>query len=101
MNQKEQTETQQLQMVRTESVFSSIQAFEDAQRMVKPLASSQFIPENFRGRIYDCLIALEMAHRMGVSPMTVLQNTGSHDIIISALCKWGENHEREDPSQVP
>ena len=62
-------------MVRTESVFSSIQAFEDAQRMVKPLASSQFIPENFRGRIDDCLIALEMAHRMGVSPMTVLQNT--------------------------
>ena len=75
MNQKEQTEKQQLQMVRTESVFSSIQAFEDAQRMVKPLASSQFIPENFRGRIDDCLIALEMAHRMGVSPMTVLQNT--------------------------
>lgn len=57
------------------SVFNSIQAFEDAQRMVKPLASSQFIPENFRGRIDDCLIALEMAHRMGVSPMTVLQNT--------------------------
>ena len=43
--------------------------------MVKPLASSQFIPENFRGRIDDCLIALELGHRMGVSPMTVLQNT--------------------------
>lgn len=75
MNQKEQIEKQQLQMVRTESVFSSIQAFEDAQRMVKPLASSQFIPANFQGRIDDCLIAMEMSYRMNISPLMVLQNT--------------------------
>ena len=71
----ELVETKEVIPQKSASVFNSIQAFEDAQRMVKPLASSQFIPENFRGRIDDCLIALEMAHRMGVSPMTVLQNT--------------------------
>ena len=75
MNQQEQTGKQQLQMVRTESVFSSIQTFEDAQRMVKPLASSQFIPANFQGRIDDCLIAMEMSYRMKISPLMVLQNT--------------------------
>ena len=75
MNQQEQLEKQQLQMVRTESVFSSIQTFEDAQRMVKPLASSQFIPANFQGRIDDCLIAMEMSYRMKISPLMVLQNT--------------------------
>jgi hypothetical protein len=75
MNQQEQQEKQQLQMVRTESVFSSIQTFEDAQRMVKPLASSQFIPANFQGRIDDCLIAMEMSYRMKISPLMVLQNT--------------------------
>lgn len=66
--------TNTLQMVRKESVFSSIQTFEEAQRMVKPLASCQFIPKAFQNRVDDCLIAMEMSYRMGISPLSVLQN---------------------------
>ena len=55
-------------------VFSSIKAFEDAQRMVRPLAESQLVPDTYRGKIGDCIIALEMSQRTGASPLSVMQN---------------------------
>ena len=58
----------------TVGVFSSILCFEDAQRMAKPLATSQLVPTAYRNRIDDCLIALEIAQRIGASPLGVLQN---------------------------
>lgn len=67
-------EKQEMTLVKKAGVFDSIATFEDAQRMVKPLSTSQLIPDQFRGRIDDCLIALEISHRIGVTPLTVLQN---------------------------
>lgn len=61
-------------MVQKKSVFDSIQIFEDAQRMAKPMSTTQFVPKQFQGRVDDCLIAMEMSFRMGISPMMVLQN---------------------------
>lgn len=55
-------------------VFQNISNFEAAQRMVKPLTTSQLIPLAYKGRVDDCLIALEMAQRIGASPLAVLQN---------------------------
>lgn len=54
--------------------FSTASAFEDAQRMAKLLASSALIPDTFRGKIADCVIALELAGRIGASPLAVMQN---------------------------
>jgi hypothetical protein len=53
------------------SVFSGIQAFEDAQRIAKALASSTLIPPQFQGQqgFANCLVALEIANRMGISPI--------------------------------
>jgi hypothetical protein len=58
------------------SVFSGIQAFEDAQRIAKALASSTLIPPQFQGQqgFANCLVALEIANRMGISPFLAMQH---------------------------
>lgn len=38
------------------------------------LAKSTIVPVNYQNRPENCLIALDMANRMGVSPMVVMQN---------------------------
>lgn len=62
------------QTYRPGEIFMSISAFEDAQRMVKPLATSDLVPDTFKNRIGNCLIALEAAQRIGASPLQVMQN---------------------------
>jgi len=57
-------------------VFSGIQAFEEAQRIAKALASSTLIPTQFQGQqgFANCLVALEIANRMNISPFLAMQH---------------------------
>jgi hypothetical protein len=66
-------ENSQLTTSVEESSFS-IQGFEHAQRIAKVLADSTLVPEAYRGKVSNCLIALEMANRIGVSSLMVMQN---------------------------
>jgi hypothetical protein len=52
----------------------SIQGFDHAQRISKMLSESTLVPEVYRGKVSNCLIALEMANRIGASPLMVMQN---------------------------
>lgn len=52
----------------------SIQGFDHAQRIAKMLAESSLVPEIYRTKPANCLIALEMANRIGASPLMVMQN---------------------------
>ena len=58
------------------SVFSGIAEFESGQRIAKALASSKLVPPQFQGQegLANCLVALEIAHRMRLSPLQVMQN---------------------------
>ena len=58
------------------TAFSGVEGFEAAQRMAKALVTSDLVPEQFRGpdKIGNALIALEMAQRIGASPLMVMQN---------------------------
>lgn len=56
------------------SPFSGAGAFEAAQRMAKALASSSLVPQAYRGDIANCLIAMELASRIGVSVLAAMQN---------------------------
>jgi hypothetical protein len=56
------------------SAFSGAAAFAEAQRMAKLLGASSLVPQTYRGNIPDCVIALEMANRIGASPLAVMQN---------------------------
>ena len=57
-------------------VFTGIQAFENAQRIGKALASSQLVPKEYQGQIglANVLVAMEIAGRMNLSPLQVMQN---------------------------
>lgn len=54
--------------------FTSLQAFELVQRVATMFAKSTIVPQRFQSNIANCAIALEMAHRMGASPLMVMQN---------------------------
>lgn len=60
-------------------VFASQANFENAQRMANALASSTIVPQQFQKSktpeaVANCIIALEMANRIGASPLMVMQN---------------------------
>lgn len=58
----------------TISAFSGSAAFETAQRMAKALAASSLVPEGFKGNMANCLIAIEIAARIGCSAFAAMQN---------------------------
>lgn len=62
---------------RTLSVFScGTDAFETANRMAMALCASTMVPEAYRGQanLGNCLIALDVANRLGASPLAVMQH---------------------------
>src|SRR6478609_2071310 len=65
--------TNQLEKPINESAFS-LQNFEHAQRVAKMLAQSSLIPEVYRGKVENVMIAMEMSNRMNISPLMVMQN---------------------------
>lgn len=54
--------------------FNSTGSWELAQRIGKAFAASTLVPEAYRGNLSNCIVALEMANRMGASPLMVMQN---------------------------
>ena len=64
----------QLSVKETKDIFFAAD-FEEAQRKAKLLANSSFVPDRFKGNIADCTIALDIAQRLNVPPITVLQET--------------------------
>lgn len=54
--------------------FSSRENFQSIYDIGKMFASSQLVPQNYQNKPMDCTIAVDMANRMGVSPMMVMQN---------------------------
>lgn len=58
----------------TEGVFSNIHNFKELYDIGKMFASSTLVPSAYQNKAMDCTIAVDMANRMGVSPMFVMQN---------------------------
>lgn len=56
------------------TVFASKDAFELGQRMANVFATSSLVPKQYQGNVGNCLIALNMAHRMKSDPLMVMQN---------------------------
>lgn len=55
-------------------VFSDSEAFQGLFGIGKMFASSTLVPANYQNKPMDCAIAVDMANRMDVSPMFVMQN---------------------------
>ena len=58
----------------SENVFSNLDSFKEIYDIGKMFASSTLVPQSYQGKPMDCTIAVDMANRMGVSPMMVMQN---------------------------
>lgn len=54
--------------------FNSQNSWELANRIGKAFAASTLVPEAYRNNVANCIVALEMANRMGASPLMVMQN---------------------------
>jgi hypothetical protein len=88
---------QSLTVVPSAPVYADKVAFEHSQRVAKMLTMSSLVPKEYQNNIPNIMIALEMANRIGASPLMVMQNLNiiqgrpswSSQFIISALnsCK--------------
>ena len=58
----------------TISVFSGQENFENAMKMAEQLAKSDMIPQTYKGKPENCIIALELSNRLKLSPFLVMQN---------------------------
>ena len=58
----------------TNSVWENKDAFNQLLRAAQMLSQTSIIPQSYQGKPQDCFVAIEMANRMGVSPMVVMQN---------------------------
>lgn len=75
---REPKESQESQLAElssgTMNVFGNVADFEQAQRFAKALVNSDLVPDNYKSNMSNCMIAVDIASRMGLSPLTVMQN---------------------------
>jgi hypothetical protein len=70
-----QAPTAQIEQMANVSVgMTTLQGFELAQRAAKCLATSTLVPREYQGNLSNCIIALNMAQRLGADPLMVMQN---------------------------
>lgn len=62
------------QMGKADAMPVNKEAWEIVQRMAQAYASSDIVPQAYRGKVANCIIALQMAHRMQADPMQVMQS---------------------------
>ncbi|HRF13951.1 MAG TPA: hypothetical protein PLR37_17865, partial [Candidatus Accumulibacter phosphatis] len=69
-----QTSPRETQLPAVKAGFFDLQAFELIQRVSKAFASSDLVPKQYQGNLPNCMIAMDMAQRMGANPLMVMQN---------------------------
>jgi hypothetical protein len=78
--------------------FSSASGFELMQRVAKAFEGSDLVPDSFKGKLGNCIIGIELANRIGASPLMVMQNLNvihgrpawSSKFVISAINSCGK-----------
>lgn len=77
----ETTESTDMQVVEPKmipqvaSMWNNTKMFNLTYKMAGYLAGSDLIPQNYMNKVGNCLIAIDIANRMGISPMSVMQNS--------------------------
>ena len=71
---KKAQENPEAQLPEVAAGFTSTRAFALLQRAGAALAAASMVPKIYQGNLPNCIIALEMAQRIGASPLMVMQN---------------------------
>lgn len=58
----------------TNLAFQDTKIFDQIARAASMLSKTDIVPATYKGKPENCFIAIEIANRMGVSPMMVMQN---------------------------
>jgi hypothetical protein len=56
------------------NVFLDPESFTQLARVARAFSTTAIVPEAYRGKPEDCMVAIDMANRLGVSPLMVMQN---------------------------
>lgn len=68
--------------------FSLVPAtFAEAERYAQLICRSSFVPDTFKGKAGDVLIAIQMGQEIGLQPLQALQNIA---VINGRPCVWGD-----------
>jgi hypothetical protein len=62
------------EITKTTETPAPLSNFEQAQRQAKALSASDLVPQQYKGNVANTLVALEIANRIGASPLMVMQN---------------------------
>ena len=54
--------------------FFDLASFELIQRVSKAFSGSDLVPKQYQGNLANCMIAMDMAQRIGANPLMVMQN---------------------------
>lgn len=57
-----------------ENIYSSTKAFNELFKIGSVMSKTQLVPDNYRNKPEDCTIAIDIANRNGMSPLSVMQN---------------------------
>lgn len=69
------TEENAITYAKGQTIWNNLEMYAMAVKQAKILASSDLVPEGtYRGKPQNCLIALDMSNRTGLSPLNVMQN---------------------------
>lgn len=73
--------------------FFDLQGFELLQRVAKAFASSSLVPVQYQDNVANCMIALNLARRLGADELMVMQN-----LYIGRNCK-PQRHDSLEKAQ--
>lgn len=68
--------------------FFNLQSFELMQRIAKGFASSSLVPKEYQNNVGNCMIALNLAQRIGGDPLMVMQNL----VIVYGKPTWSSQY---------
>lgn len=59
----------------TVTMWNDAKLYNQSLAMAQTLSKSEIIPQSYKGKPADCLIAIDIANRLGLSPAIVMQNS--------------------------
>lgn len=68
------TTPQQTTVASKDNIYASTQAFNELFKIGSVMSKTQLVPDNYRNKPEDCTIAIDIANRNGMSPLSVMQN---------------------------
>ena len=74
MSEELQIIEQEAQALATNDVWANKEQFNQMLRAAQMISQTAIIPQTYQGKPQDCFLALEMASRMQLSPIVVMQN---------------------------